>query len=51
MVGGAVIALIVARLIFGFVLTLIKSFLFLAILAAVLWVGYQFLAGSDDTTA
>jgi hypothetical protein len=49
-VGAAVIALILAKLIFSFVLTLINSAIFLAILAGLVWFGYKLIAGSDDST-
>jgi len=49
-VGSAVVALILAKLIFSFVLTLVKSAIFLAILAGVVWFGYRLIAGSDDKT-
>ena len=49
-VGSAVIALILAQVMFSFVLTLIKSAIFLAVLAGVVWFGYKLIAGSDDKT-
>lgn len=49
-VGAAIVALILAKLIFSFVFTLVKSAIFLAILAGVIWFGYRLIAGSDSTT-
>lgn len=49
-VGSAVVALILAKVIFSFVITLVRSALFLAILAAVVWFGYRLIADKDDTT-
>lgn len=49
-VGAAIVALILAKLIFSFVFTLVKSAIFLAIVAGVIWFGYRLIAGSDSTT-
>lgn len=49
-IGAAVVALILAKLIFSFVLTLIKSAIFLAVLAGVVWFGYKLISGAEDTT-
>lgn len=49
-VGAAIVALILAKVIFSFVLTLVKSALFLAILAGVVWFGYRLISGNDDKT-
>lgn len=49
-VGAAIVALILAKVIFSFVLTLVKSVLFLAILAGVVWFGYRLISGTDDST-
>ena len=49
-VGAALVALILAKVIFSVVLTLVKSTLFLVLLAGVVWFGYRMIAGSDSKT-
>lgn len=48
-IGVAIVALVVANFLFSLVLTIVKSLVFLAILAGVVWVGYQLISSNDSS--